>query len=69
MSPMPDPVRAWDAVAPDGTMNPDRIKRTASAAWATIYGAPINAAERQVLRDDGWRVVPIEIVPMENRNE
>lgn len=64
---MPDPVHAWAAVAPDGTLRPAFISRHAShcryqvrlergGTWPEAYRA-------------GWRVVPVKIEVMEGQKD
>jgi len=64
----PDPVRAWAAVAPDGTLLAKTISQSRADVMVTVqykFSHTGDASAWAVAVRAGWRVVPIEIRVME----
>lgn len=64
---MPDPVRAWAAVAPDGTICVDSARTDERAAWLNLR-MELDMIPRKQVEADGWQVVPVMIVPLGGNN-
>lgn len=68
------PVPAWAAVAPDGTLEPDSVRKSEIAARNYIgarFAYPQEFLSKAVVRvyRAGWRVVRVEIRVMEDGDD